>query len=84
MKIFAAAPYSSTFELNGSVSCQIFSRTSSVAEKYLSAVPSRKKIDDVIDALCLTVMGKVGLGYGFVPLPKVPQEIAWLYSNYVA
>ncbi len=51
-----------------------FPESPSVAENYLSAVPSRKKIDDVIDALCLAVMGKSGLEYGFAFLPETPKE----------
>ena len=44
-----------------------------VVEKFLSDVPSRKKIDDVIDALCLVVMGKIILEKGFKSIPESPM-----------
>ena len=34
-----------------------YSESHLVIAKYLKDVPARKKIDDVIDALCLAVMG---------------------------
>jgi predicted RNase H-like nuclease/predicted house-cleaning noncanonical NTP pyrophosphatase (MazG superfamily) len=45
-----------------------------VIAKYLKDVPARKKIDDVIDALCLAVMGVIGLENGFETIPKEPME----------
>lgn len=41
-------------------------------EKFLSDVPTRKKINDVIDALCLVVMGQQILQNGLKTIPQNP------------
>lgn len=51
-----------------------YSKSDLVIQKYLKDVPSRKKIDDVIDALCLAVMGTIGLENKFETIPKEPME----------
>lgn len=43
-------------------------------EKYKTDVPSRKKIDDLLDALCLSVIGQLGLENGFCSIPKNPYK----------
>ncbi len=45
-----------------------------VIQKYLKDVPARKKIDDVIDALCLAIIGAIGLKNKFETIPKEPME----------
>lgn len=45
-----------------------------VINKFLKDVPARKKIDDVIDALCLAITGVIGLENGFETIPEVPME----------
>lgn len=45
-----------------------------IINKFIKDVPSRTKIDDVIDALCLAVMGVIGLENGFETIHKVPME----------
>ena len=45
-----------------------------VVEKFLADVPYRKKIDDVIDALCLAVTGMIGLESGFKTIPEDPMK----------
>lgn len=45
-----------------------------VIDKFLKDVPARKKIDDVIDALCLAITGVLGLENGFETITKVPME----------
>ncbi|WP_425802542.1 DUF429 domain-containing protein [Desulfitobacterium sp. Sab5] len=40
---------------------QYYPQAKEVVEKFLADGPYRKKIDDVIDALCLAVIGKLGL-----------------------
>lgn len=42
-------------------------------EKYKTDVPYRKKIDDLIDALCLAVVGKLGIENGFITIPENPN-----------
>ncbi|MGH4050329.1 MAG: DUF429 domain-containing protein [Clostridium sp.] len=44
-----------------------------VINKFLYDVPSRKKIDDVIDALCLAVIGKMGIENGTKRIPENPM-----------
>lgn len=44
-----------------------------VIDKFLADVPYRKKIDDVIDALCLAVMGKIILKKGIKTVPEKPM-----------
>ncbi|WP_165904944.1 DUF429 domain-containing protein [Dehalobacter sp. 14DCB1] len=44
-----------------------------VIEKFLADVPYRKKIDDVIDALCLAVTGKIILENGLKTIPEKPM-----------
>lgn len=50
-----------------------YSDSEKVVEKFLYEVPSRKKIDDVIDALCLAVTGVLGLKYGLKSIPENPE-----------
>ncbi len=45
-----------------------------VIEKYLNDVPYRKKLDDVIDALCLAVVGKLSVENGLKSIPEEPME----------
>lgn len=46
-----------------------------VIQKYLTEIPSRKKIDDVIDALCLAVTGKISLeNDGLKTIPENPHK----------
>ena len=44
-----------------------------VIGKFLADVPYRKKIDDVIDALCLAVMGKLIIERGVKTIPEYPM-----------
>lgn len=44
-----------------------------VVEKYLNDIPFRKKIDDVIDALCLAVTGELILKLGKKTIPETPM-----------
>jgi predicted RNase H-like nuclease len=44
-----------------------------VIDKFLTDVPYRKKIDDVIDALCLAVTGKLILENGLKTIPERPM-----------
>lgn len=43
-----------------------------VVQKYLMDVPYRKKIDDVIDALCLAVIGKQAIENELGTVPDSP------------
>lgn len=45
-----------------------------VIEKFLKDVPYRKKTDDVIDALCLAVIGKEMLAKGAKTIPEEPAQ----------
>lgn len=45
-----------------------------VIEKYRANFPRRKKLDDVIDALCLAVIGKEIVENGMQTIPAEPQE----------
>lgn len=47
-----------------------------VMETFLHDVPSRKKVDDVIDALCLAIMGKLMLENGIQTIPELPEKDA--------
>jgi diguanylate cyclase (GGDEF)-like protein/PAS domain S-box-containing protein len=44
-----------------------------ILETYLREVPARKKLDDVIDALCLAVVGKLSAEYGLETVPENPM-----------
>jgi predicted RNase H-like nuclease len=44
-----------------------------IVERFLTAVPSRKKIDDVLDAAALAVCGMLGLQNGFMTIPAEPM-----------
>jgi len=44
------------------------------AEKFLADVPGRKKTDDVVDALCLAVMGREMAMNGMRTVPEKPME----------
>lgn len=52
---------------------EYYSKTDQVIEKFLTDVPYRKKIDDVVDALCLAVMGKMILEKGVKTIPENPM-----------
>lgn len=49
-----------------------YSPSADVIRSFLNAVPGRKKIDDVLDALCLAVIGKLGLINGYKTVPGSP------------
>lgn len=48
--------------------------TDKVVSKFLNDVKSRKKIDDVLDALCLAINGILGLENGFGCILENPME----------
>ena len=50
-----------------------YSATDQVIDKFLNDVPYRKKIDDVVDALCLAMMGKMILEKGIKTIPENPM-----------
>lgn len=50
-----------------------YPKADQVVEKFLADVPFRKKTDDVIDALCLAVMGKMILDKGIKTIPEKPM-----------
>lgn len=50
-----------------------YSQANQVVDKFLSDIPYRKKIDDVIDALCLAIMGKVIIEKGMKTIPEKPM-----------
>lgn len=50
-----------------------------VVEKFLADFPYRKKIDDVIDALCLAITGMLGLEHGFMTITECLRWIARVY-----
>lgn len=50
-----------------------YPNASRVVEKFLADVQYRKKKDDVIDALCLAVIGILGLNNGFRFIPENPM-----------
>ena len=50
-----------------------YPKADQVVEKFLADVPYRKKIDDVVDALCLAVMGRVILEKGLKTIPEKPM-----------
>ena len=45
-----------------------------VTERYKSDVPYRKKLDDVIDAMCLAVIGLLSEKHGLRTVPKQPMQ----------
>ncbi|KAF0193514.1 MAG: 7 8-dihydro-8-oxoguanine triphosphatase [Bacillota bacterium] len=45
-----------------------------VVARYLAEVPSRKKTDDVVDALCLAVMGMVMMAKSIKSAPESPMR----------
>jgi predicted RNase H-like nuclease len=53
---------------------QLYPLVDKVIEKYLNDVPYRKKLDDVIDALCLAVIGKLSVENGLKSIPEEPME----------
>lgn len=55
---------------------QYYPQAQLVIDSFLSQSKSRKKIDDVIDALCLALVGKLGLSSGFCTVPDMPQRDA--------
>jgi predicted RNase H-like nuclease/5'-deoxynucleotidase YfbR-like HD superfamily hydrolase len=50
-----------------------YTEAKQVVDKFLTDVPSRSKVDDVIDALCLAVMGKIILEKGIKTVPESPM-----------
>ncbi|KJS18746.1 MAG: hypothetical protein VR72_21245 [Clostridiaceae bacterium BRH_c20a] len=50
-----------------------YSKSDQVVEKFLADVPFRKKTDDVIDALCLAVIGKIIFEKGLKTIPEKPM-----------
>jgi Uncharacterized conserved protein len=50
-----------------------YKKSDLVINKYLEEVSSRKKIDDVIDALVLAITGVLGLKNGFETIPEEPS-----------
>lgn len=50
-----------------------YHQANQVVDKFLADVPYRKKTDDVIDVLCLAVMGKVILAKGIKTIPEKPM-----------
>lgn len=51
-----------------------YPQTDDVIRRYLEDLPSRKKLDDVLDALCLAVMARLGGQHGFLSLPNPASE----------
>jgi len=51
-----------------------FSESQAVIETYLKQNKFRKKIDDVLDALCLAVVGRLGCNNGFRTVPELPNQ----------
>ncbi|MCX7749211.1 MAG: DUF429 domain-containing protein [Clostridia bacterium] len=49
-----------------------FPNVREVIDTYLKQNKFRKKIDDVVDALCLAVVGQLGLEQGFKTIPDIP------------
>lgn len=45
-----------------------------VLDKYRAYFPRRKKLDDVIDALCLAIMGKMSAENGIKTIPEQPMK----------
>ncbi|TWH59351.1 putative RNase H-like nuclease [Desulfitobacterium sp. LBE] len=45
-----------------------------IVEKFLADVPYRKKADDVIDAMCLAVIGKEMIEKGIKTIPENPAQ----------
>ena len=52
---------------------EYYPHSQNVIDKYISDRPSRAKVDDVIDAMCLAVVGKIGLDNGLKIVPDVPM-----------
>ncbi|MEN3005931.1 DUF429 domain-containing protein [Dehalobacterium formicoaceticum] len=50
-----------------------YSKSDQVVEKFLNDVPFRKKTDDVIDDLCLAVIGKIIFEKGLKTIPEKPM-----------
>ncbi len=48
--------------------------TQTVIDVFLKQNKFRKKIDDVLDALCLAVVGKLGCENGFETIPNIPFQ----------
>lgn len=51
-----------------------YKNTDKVVSNFLNDVKSRKKIDDVLDALCLSIHGRLGLENGFCGILENPME----------
>jgi predicted RNase H-like nuclease len=54
-----------------------------VIDTFKANNPLAKKLDDVIDALVLAVIGVLGLRFGFLTLPETPSKDAaglFMYS----
>jgi len=50
-----------------------YTEANQVVAKFLADVPYRKKTDDVIDALCLAVIGKIVFEKGLKTIPEEPM-----------
>lgn len=53
---------------------KFFANGQKVIDTYLGQYEFRKKTDDVIDALCLAVAGRMGLENGFETIPDTPYR----------
>lgn len=53
-----------------------YPQTQSVIDSFLNQNKYRKKIDDIIDAFCLALVGKLGLSHGFRTVPGMPRHDA--------
>lgn len=47
--------------------------TEKILHTYLSAVPNRKKVDDVLDALSMAIMGQMICENGLKTIPEAPE-----------
>nr|WP_282432339.1 MULTISPECIES: DUF429 domain-containing protein [unclassified Dehalobacter] len=51
-----------------------FSESQAVIETYKKQNKLRKKIDDVLDALCLAIVGRLGCNDGYRTIPDLPYQ----------
>ncbi len=51
-----------------------FPDSQKVVDAYLKQNRFRKKTDDVVDALCLSIAGRLGLEWGFKTIPHTPCQ----------
>lgn len=50
-----------------------YCKVDTLVKKYLCDVPGRKKTDDLLDALSLAIIGKLGMENGLTSLPESPS-----------